>query len=121
MRILPTCRICASSGNSLDATRSAELRTQHLDRRIDLRLGVVKVRAEAQVIAPLAIVAQRGDDVRLFERSEERGAPGARMAEGRAAGRRRAAACAKNLEIESIELRDEMGLEFEQARGDGVD
>jgi len=48
------------------------LGAQHRYRRIDLRLSIVKMRAEAQIVAPFAIMAQGGDNICFLQRSKER-------------------------------------------------
>jgi hypothetical protein len=95
--------------------------SQHADRRVDFGLGVVAMRAEAQVVAAFAVVAERRDDARFFQRREERRAADAGVAEGRDAARVRAAARAEDLEIERLELADEMRLQLEQPLRDPPD
>ena len=77
-----------SCGTRRVARRRSKCGFQRLHRAVEFGFGVVEMGAEAEVVAALAVVAERGDDMRFFQRDEERGAAGGGVAEGGDAGGR---------------------------------
>ena len=90
------------------STFTSKPRAQDFDRTIDLRFGVVKMRAESKVIASFPIVSERRDDLCFLQRCKELSGTRGRVSESRDARGVGPAFRTNHLEPQWLELSEEI-------------